>query len=67
MAFDFRAFFRFTTRLLSKIGDRAFGWTPRRVVVYVALYLFYPPFELVTWFNLLLDNVFFRAYRRIEI
>ena len=67
MAFDFRAFFRFTARLLSKIGDPGFGWTLRRASVYVALYLFYPPFELVTWISLLLDEVVFRGYRRVEI
>ena len=67
MAFDFRAFFRFTLRLLSKIGDRDFGWTPRRAAVYVALYLFYPPFALITGLSLLLDNVFFRGYRQVEV
>lgn len=67
MAFDFRAFFRFTARLLSKIGDRDFGWTPRRAAVYVALYLFYPLFELITWLHLLLDDLFFREFRRVEI
>ena len=67
MTFDFRAFFRFTARLLSKIGDRGFGWTPRRAALYVALYLFYPLFELATWLNLLLDNAFFPEYRRVEI
>jgi hypothetical protein len=67
MTFDFRAFFRFTARLLSKIGDRSFGWTPRRAAVYVALYLFYPLFELVTWLNLLLDDLVFRGYRRVEV
>ena len=67
MAFDFRGFCRFTAHLLSKIGDRDFGWTPRRAAVFLALYLFYPPFELATWLNLLLDNVFFRGYRRVEL
>ena len=67
MAFNFRAFFRFTARLLSKIGDRDFGWTPRRAAVYLALYLFYPFFELATWVNLLLDNLFYRGYHRIEV
>jgi hypothetical protein len=67
MAFDFKAFFRFTAQLLSKMGDRDFGWTPRRAAVYLALYLFFPLFELATWLNLLLDNVFFRGYRRVEI
>ena len=67
MAFDFRAFFRFAARLLSKIGDRDFGWTPRRAAVYVTLYLFYPLFELATWLSLLLDALFFRGYRRVEV
>jgi hypothetical protein len=67
MAFDFGAFFRFTIRLLSKIGDRGFGWTPRRAAVCIALYLFYPLFELATWLNQLLDDLFFRGYRRVEV
>ena len=67
MAFDWAGFFRFTARLLSRIGDRGFGWTPRRAVVYAALYLFYPPFELGTWLSLLLDDLFFRRYRDVEV
>jgi hypothetical protein len=67
MAFDFKGFFRFAARLLSKIGDRDFGWTPRRIAVYAALYLFYPPFELATWLNLLLDDLLFPGYRRVEV
>ena len=67
MAFDLKAFLRFTARLLSKIGDRDFGWTVRRAAVYGALYLFYPPFELATWLNLFLDNVLFPGYRRVEV
>ena len=67
MAFNLKAFVRFTYRLLSKPGDLVFRWTPRRVGIFVALYLLYPLFELVTWFSLLLDEIFFRAYRRLEI
>ncbi len=66
MAFDLNAFFRFTARLLSKIGSRGF-WSVRRAAVYLALYLFYPPFELITWLHLLLDELFFRGYRRVEV
>jgi len=67
MPFDFGAFFRFTARLLSRIGDRDFGWTARRAAVYLALYLFYPPFELLTWLHLLLDDLLFPGYRRVEV
>lgn len=67
MAFNFKAAFRFTYRLLSKIGDPEFGWTPRRVGILLALFLFYPLFELLVWLNLLLDDLFFRGYRRVEV
>jgi hypothetical protein len=67
MPFDFGAFWRFTARLLSRIGDRDFGWTPRRAAVYLALYLLYPPFELLTWLHLLLDGLLFPGYRRVEV
>lgn len=66
MPFDFCAFFRFAARLLSKIGARGF-WTARRAAVYLALYLFYPPFELVTWLHLLLDDLLFPGYRQVEV
>ncbi|MGD8902464.1 MAG: sulfotransferase [Anaerolineae bacterium] len=67
MAFDAVGFLRFTARLLSRIGDSSFGWTPRRAAIYAALYLFYPPFELVTWLSLLLDNLLFRRYRDVRV
>jgi hypothetical protein len=67
MAFDFRAFYRFTVRLLSRIRDRSFGWTPRRAAIFLALYLLYPLFELLIWLHLLLDDLFFRAYRQVRV
>jgi hypothetical protein len=67
MAYDLKGFLRFTARLLSRIGDSGFGWTPRRAAIYAALYLFYPPYELVTWVNLLLDNLLFRGYRDVRV
>lgn len=67
MAFNFKAVFRFTYRLLSKIGDPEFGWTPRRAGILLALFLLYPLFELLVWLNLLLDDLFFRGYRRVEV
>ncbi|MFN2183669.1 MAG: sulfotransferase family protein [Anaerolineae bacterium] len=67
MAFDFKGFFRFAARLLSRIGDHCFGWTPRRAVVYATLYLFYPPFELANWLHLALDNLLYPGYRRMEV
>ncbi len=67
MAYDFKGFLRFVARLLSRIGDSSFGWTPRRASVYAALYLLYPPFELATWLSLWLDDLFFRGYRAVEV
>ena len=67
MAFDFGAWLRFTGRLLSKIGHPGFPWTVRRAGIFLALYLLYPLLEAVIWLGLLLDDVFFRAYRRVQI
>ena len=67
MAFDFRALYRFTVRLLSRIRERSFGWTPRRIAVFLALYLLYPPFELLIWLHLRLDDLLFRAYRQVRV
>jgi hypothetical protein len=67
MAFNFKGFFRFAACLLSKMRDRDFGWTPRRVGVYTALYLIYPVFALASWLNLLLDTVLFPGFRRVEV
>jgi hypothetical protein len=67
MAFNFKAAFRFTRRLISKIGDPSFGWTPRRAGLLLVLYLLYPLFEFLVWLNLLLDDLFFRGYRCVEV
>jgi hypothetical protein len=67
MAFNFKAAFRFTYRLVSKIGNPEFGWTPRRAGILLVLYLLYPLFELLVWLNLLLDDLFFRGYRSVEV
>lgn len=67
MTFDFQGFFRFAARLLGNMGDRGFGWTPKRAAVSLALYLFYSPFKLVTWVHPLLDELLFPDHRRIEV
>jgi hypothetical protein len=67
MAFNFKAAFRFTCRLLSKIGDPDFGWTPRRAGFLLVLYLLYPLFEFLVWLNLLLDDLFFHGYHHVEV
>ena len=55
MAFNFRGFFRFTTLWLTSRR-----WTPRRVAILVAFYLFFPIFELTVCMGFLLDNLLFR-------
>jgi hypothetical protein len=67
MAHSFKAFYRFTVLLLSKIGDPTFRWTPRRAGIFLALYLLYPIFELLVWLNLLLDDLLYRAYRQVRV
>jgi hypothetical protein len=67
MAFSFRAVLRFTGRLLSKVRDPGFPWTPRRAGIFLALYLVYPILEAGIWLGLLLDDLLFRAYRQVQV
>jgi len=62
MVFNFKGLLRFTRLWISDTG-----WTPRRRVILAAFFLGYPLLESVIWAGLLLDDLFFRGYRRESI
>jgi len=59
MVFNFRGFLRFLYLWLS--GS---GWTPRRIAILVAFFLFFPLLEIFVWVGLLFDNIRYPNYRR---
>lgn len=59
MVFNFRGFFRFLHLWLS--GP---GWTPRRIAILVAFFIFFPLLEIFVWVGLFFDTIRFRNYRR---
>jgi hypothetical protein len=67
MSFNWKDLGRFTRGLLGKVRDPGFRWTPRRVGIFLAFYLFYPLLELTVWAGLLLDEVLFARYRRTAV
>jgi len=67
VAFNLKNFARFTWRSLFNSKGTDYRLTPRRIGRLVAFYLLFPLLELVIWFGFLLDDVFFRGYRRMEI
>jgi hypothetical protein len=58
MAFDLRGFLRFVWRWLTEVP-----WTWRRALIVVAFLLVYPVLQLFVWVCMLIDNLFFRAYK----
>lgn len=67
MAFNFKGFARFTYKSLFKSRGTHYRLTPRRIGALVLLYTLFPLVEIVTWLGLLLDELFFPAYRQQEI
>jgi hypothetical protein len=67
MVYGAGAFLRFAGRLISRIGDPAVPWTARRAGIFSLLFVVYPVLELAIWAHLLLDELLFPRYRRIEI
>ena len=62
MSFHFPGFLRFSYRWIS--NGR---WTPRRIAILVAFYLGFPLLEFTVWVGFLLDDIFFRGYRRAQV
>lgn len=63
LAFNFKDFFRFTWISFFKSKGTDFRLTPRRIGLLLLLYLLFPLYELIIWTGLLLDDLFFPAYK----
>ena len=62
MDFNFRGFFQFTRLWLSESR-----WTPRRLIILLAFFLFFPLLEFSIWLGFLFDRFFFRGYRQERV
>jgi hypothetical protein len=67
MSFNFRLFFRLTYLSLFECEATHARLTRKRVLFLLAFYAIFVPWKLVNWIFLLLDYVFFRGYRRVEV
>lgn len=67
VSFDFRGVLRFTYKSLFKSRGTNYRLTGKRIILLLIAYPAYFLVELVTWLGLLLDEVFFRGYRDVEI
>jgi hypothetical protein len=65
--FNFRLFFRLTYLSLFASRGTHTRLTRKRVVFLLAFYALFVPWQLVNWIFFLLDDVFFPAYRRVEV
>lgn len=67
MPFNFRLFFRLTYRSLFESGGTHARLTRKRVVFLLAFYAVFVPWQFVNWMFLVLDNVLFPGYQRVEV
>lgn len=67
MLFDWRGFLRFTRTALFKTRGTPYRWTRKRVAWAIFFYIAFPLLELCTWLGFLIDDLFYRGYRRQEI
>lgn len=67
MKFNFRGFFRFIYKSLFESKGTNYQLTAKRFAWLSIFLILYPCLELVTWFGFLLDEIFFRGYRKVEI
>jgi hypothetical protein len=67
MAFNWKGLVRFAVRLLPGVNNHHFHWTPRRVGILLAFFLFYPFHQAFVWLGLWLDELLFRPYHRVEV
>ncbi len=67
MFFNFKEFIKFTTLALFKSRGTHYRLTPKRIGCIVGFYLFFPVLELVIRIGFLLDDIFFRGYRRQRV
>lgn len=67
MVFDFKLMFRLVYKsLVAGRGTNA-RLTVKRISVIIVLFTTYPVLETITWFCFLLDDIFFRAYRNVDV
>lgn len=66
MTFNFKDFASFTYIALFR-SKGSYRLTPKRIGCLVAFYVIFPLIELATRVGFLLDDVFFRGYRREEV
>ncbi len=59
MVFNFRGFFQFTYRFL-----KSKRWSGRRLLVFIAFFVFFPLLQTFIWIGFLLDNLFYRGHRK---
>jgi hypothetical protein len=67
MAFDFAGFFRYAHLALFKRECAFYRLTPKRFARLAGLCALYPLFETLIWSGFLLDDIWFREYRRQDI
>lgn len=65
--FNFRLLFRLTYRSLFKSRGTHARLTRKRVIFLLGFYLIFVPMQLMNGVFLLLDNVLFPGYRRVEV
>jgi hypothetical protein len=67
MRFNFRLFFRLLYWSVFKSKDTHGRLTPHRRKALIGWFLIIPTLNLFTWFSFLLDEIFFRNYRKQEV
>ena len=67
MRFNFRLLFKLTYLALFKAKDTHGHLTPHRRKALFWWYLLIPPHIFMGWIGLMLDEIFFRAYRKQEV
>lgn len=67
MSFSFRNFFKFAYLTLFRRRKDPREPAPQRIGRFVLFYFFFFLLEIVTWFGFLLDDIFFRGYKKKEV
>jgi hypothetical protein len=67
VAFNWRAFLRFSRLALLNTRNTNRRLTPKRIAWLLLAFTFYPPFELATWAGFALDDILYPGYRRQRV
>ena len=67
MAFNVKDFARFIYKSLFESKDTNYRLTPKRAGLLALAFVLYSLLELVTWAGFLMDEIFFRDYREVEV